>query len=65
MINYYQCPECQTLWEDVWDCACNDECPNCGIKDIEPYDSRDESEGKLSVEDVMLVSQNVIKNLSK
>lgn len=23
-------------WDDIWDCACNGECPVCGVKDIEP-----------------------------
>lgn len=25
-------------WEDEWDCACNGECPSCGMTDIEPID---------------------------
>jgi hypothetical protein len=25
-------------WEDTWDCACNGQCPECGMKDIEPCD---------------------------
>ena len=25
-------------WDDIWDCACNGECPACGTKDIEPVD---------------------------
>lgn len=25
-------------WQDVWDCACNGECPACKTKDIEPID---------------------------
>lgn len=25
-------------WSDTWSCACNSECPACGIKDIEPVD---------------------------
>jgi len=25
-------------WTDIWECACNGECPACGIKDIEPVD---------------------------
>jgi len=25
-------------WTDIWDCACNGECPACGIDDIEPVD---------------------------
>lgn len=32
---YYNC-ECGEVWEDEWDCACNDRCPACN-KEIEPY----------------------------
>lgn len=39
--NFYRCPECKTAWEDEWSCACNDECPGCGLKDIEPYESHE------------------------
>lgn len=28
-------------WEDDWDCACNSECPACGMKDIEPFSVED------------------------
>jgi len=34
--NHYRCPKCGAKWDDVWSCACNDECPNCNEKDIEP-----------------------------
>ena len=36
--NHYRCPQCQLEWQDEWDCACNDKCPNCN-KEIEPYAS--------------------------
>lgn len=32
---YYNC-SCGEVWEDEWDCACNDKCPVCN-KEIEPY----------------------------
>ncbi|HXM15351.1 MAG TPA: hypothetical protein VN933_08925 [Candidatus Eremiobacteraceae bacterium] len=38
-INYYRCPFDGTEWADVWSCCCNDMCPRCGKKDIEPYKS--------------------------
>jgi hypothetical protein len=38
-INYYRCPYDGTEWADVWSCCCNDMCPKCRIKDIEPYKS--------------------------
>jgi hypothetical protein len=40
-INYYRCPYDGTEWVDVWSCCCNDMCPKCETKDIEPYKSED------------------------
>ena len=44
-LNHYRHADCPvdpgTEWTDTWDCACNDQCPACGIKDIEPYDSEE------------------------
>jgi hypothetical protein len=40
-FNYYRCPYDGTEWADVWSCCCNDMCPKCGTKDIEPYKSED------------------------
>jgi hypothetical protein len=40
-INYYRCPYDGTEWVDVWSCCCNDGCPKCGTKDIEPYKSEE------------------------
>ena len=37
-LNQYRCPYCLTEWEDVWDCNCNDRCPDCN-KEIAPYES--------------------------
>ncbi len=37
-LNQYRCPYCQTEWEDVWNCGCNDRCPDCN-KEIEPFES--------------------------
>ena len=34
-IIYYR--QCGVEWEDIWSCACDSECPECGA-DIEPYD---------------------------
>ena len=36
--SFYKCPYCDYEWDDVWDCACNDECGECGASDIEPYE---------------------------
>lgn len=41
LINYYRCPNDGEEWADVWSCCCNDRCPKCGIKDIEPYRSQE------------------------
>ncbi len=38
-VNHYHCPRCGETWQDEWSCACNDECPGCGLKDIEPFQS--------------------------
>lgn len=32
----YSCPECGQDWQDTWTCACNSQCPACGLKDVEP-----------------------------
>lgn len=40
-VNYYRCPYDETEWVDVWSCCCNDMCPKCGTKDIEPYKSEE------------------------
>jgi hypothetical protein len=40
-INYYRCPYDGTEWVDVWSFCCNDMCPKCETKDIEPYKSED------------------------
>lgn len=36
--SFYKCPKCNYHWDDVWDCACGDCCPQCHENDIEPYD---------------------------
>jgi len=38
-VDYYRCPLDGAEWTDIWDCCCNDMCPRCGQKDIEPYES--------------------------
>lgn len=34
-IKRYHCPECDTSWQDEWDCLCNDKCYGCG-REYEP-----------------------------
>lgn len=33
--------ECQTVWEDTYECTCNGQCPKCGTKDITPMMYKD------------------------
>lgn len=44
-LNHYSHVDCSvqpgTEWASTWDCACNDQCPACGVKDIEPYSSEE------------------------
>ncbi len=28
--NHYECDHCGTIWQAVWSCGCDDECPKCG-----------------------------------
>jgi hypothetical protein len=30
----YRCPNCGHEWQEQWSCACDSECPHCGLKDI-------------------------------
>lgn len=30
----YRCSECDHEWQEQWSCACDSECPNCGVKNI-------------------------------
>lgn len=31
----YVCPECEWTWQEEWSCACDSECPHCGLKDVQ------------------------------
>jgi hypothetical protein len=42
--NHYSCERCGEEWVDEWSCMCNDECPECGARDYEPFDSDDLTE---------------------
>lgn len=44
IFNQYTCPVCAMEWSSFWSCACNDQCPECGNKDIEPYLSENADE---------------------
>ena len=30
----YLCPNCCHEWQEQWSCACDSECPACGMKNI-------------------------------
>jgi hypothetical protein len=34
---FYRCEVCGHLWEDEWNCLCNDRCPQCNTE-TEPCD---------------------------
>jgi hypothetical protein len=37
-INYYSCESCDLEWQDIWECECSDDCPQCGIETA-PHES--------------------------
>jgi hypothetical protein len=39
--NFYRCPDCHAEWDDIWSCTGDDEGPECGARDISPYESDD------------------------
>lgn len=39
--NQYSCTECGTNWNDEWSCMCDDDCPHCNARHLEPYDTID------------------------
>ena len=46
VLNIYDCPCCLHEWEDIWDCAANDRCPECEYGEVEPTDT-------LAMEDII------------
>lgn len=46
--NFYRHEECNAEWEDNWSCMCNDKCPECNAE-IEPYQSRENASGEITV----------------
>ena len=40
-LHYYRCPRCANEWTDKWCATCNDDCPKCGMRHIEPYKSEE------------------------
>ena len=37
--NHYNCPECQNKWSDTHSCMVDDQCGECGLKNISPEHS--------------------------
>ncbi len=37
--NQYRCPRCGYEWSYVWTDQCNDDCPNCGARQMAPHNS--------------------------
>jgi hypothetical protein len=54
-LNFYQCEDCEEMWEDAWSCTVDDDCPFCGSRHMVPYASDDlifqvvEEEGRFVV----------------
>ena len=44
-IKYYECSKCGELWQDEWDCLCDDRCPVCNTS-MEILDFAEINEGK-------------------
>ncbi len=40
-LNHYLCPACGYEWSDMWSSTCDDECPSCGKRNVQPYESED------------------------
>ena len=37
-ILVYECPDCNEVWSQRWECTVDDTCPNCGKKNIQPVE---------------------------
>lgn len=44
IIGYYCCPECGNSWEEESDCACDSECGECGLTEIEAHSHQEVDE---------------------
>lgn len=40
-LNHYTCERCGHDWQDEWDCACDDDCPECGARHMSPKESEE------------------------
>ena len=39
--NHYRCDRCHYEWSDEWSATCDDECPDCGARNMQATDSDD------------------------
>ncbi len=62
-LNRYKCPECNHKWSEVWSCACDSECPSCGMKNIQviSYEELSNVEEERSEQ----VKETIVKTLSE
>lgn len=37
----YVCPRCAHEWHEEWSCACDSECPECNLENIEATEWED------------------------
>ena len=44
--NFYECDDCGHEWEDIWSCHCDDDCPECGARNMTPFKSEDAEDGE-------------------
>lgn len=42
--NHYTCDRCGNDWTDEWSCMCDDDCPHCGARHMQPDESDDLTE---------------------
>lgn len=60
--HHLDCPKQPGVeWIDTWDCACNDQCPACGTKDIEPYNSEEIPEARTHAGLCLIVRQGLTR----
>jgi hypothetical protein len=39
--NLFQCPICEHEWSDIWTSEAAEDCPNCGARNVTPYDTEE------------------------
>jgi hypothetical protein len=54
-LNHYV--HCRTLWDDEWECMCNDRCPVCNCE-VEPFASDELNENGMVIGEISHVPEN-------